>query len=541
MTNAWLLGMVVDLDRQLRIIHFFEFLPAYVVYWASSLLALALIGVVVGYAHSLLRTGNPITALRWTMQGAIQGSWEILSLPLGYRRIWAMALLSCKEAIRRRVLYVFVLFLLPFLFAGWYLPNSDEGQMLFLVAFVTTAITWVLLPLVVFMTSMSLPADLKNRTIQTVVTKPIRRLELIVGRIIGFMLIFTAVLALMGGVSLLYLWGQLSPEARTRQWLARVPVYATSPQEGVPPLVFIKNGAAKAVGTNVGKEWDYRSHIEGASTAHWYFTFDPSVFNQSNVTCEFTFDIFKTTKGNPTRDSDEQSGVLAFIEFKDPVSKQTVYSKHHRVDNHRINTLADIPVDVMKNGKLEVIVQCVTRSQFLGMAQYDLYFLAGSDGFAFNFVKGLVAVWLKVLLLTCLAVSASTVLNGFVTALVTVVVYIVGTFYPFLMSVIRRDVPGGGPIESAIRLINQDNQTTDLEQTAGNRLALMIDRYVLTGMDMVSRVIPDLSQLDMTSYVAEGYAIPNAEFVRNILVVVAYVIPVVLVGYFLLKSRELAA
>ncbi len=45
---------------------------------------------------------------------------------LRFRRIWGIAKLSFKEAIRRRVLWAFTAFLLVLLFASWFLPYKPE-------------------------------------------------------------------------------------------------------------------------------------------------------------------------------------------------------------------------------------------------------------------------------------------------------------------------------------------------------------------------------------------------------------------------------
>lgn len=516
------------------------------VYWLLTALSIAAIALGVGYVSALVRHRNPFKAASVTLGGMIGGIGEVLILftPSGMKRTYSMAVLTFKEAIRRRILYVFVLFFVPFLFAGWYLPNSNEGQLIFLVAFVNNAITWLLLPLAAIMVSMSLPNDLKNRTIQTVVTKPVRRTEVVVGRIVGFMGIFTLLLLVMGGVGLVYLRSQVGAQVFDKQWTARVPVYASSPAEGLPPLLFVKNGVKQTQGTNVGKEWAYRSHIEGATsdTAHWYFRFDPDLFvHQPNVRSELTFDIFKTTKGDPTRPENEGSGVWCLMEFKNPKTGETAHSRTFRVDQLRVNELVDLPSSMFKDGQLEVVAQCLTANQFLGMAIHDIYFLVEERSFEANFIKGLASIWLKLFFLTCIAVSASTVLNGFVTFLLTVSIYTIGFFYGFLVAVIRGEIQGGGPIESFIRLVTMANQTVLLEPTWYNRLAASVDKGLLWLLEIVSRLIPDLTTLDTTQYVAEGFDIPIRLLFRDALIVIGYVVPAVLVGYYLFRNREIAA
>ena len=55
-----------------------------------------------------------------------------------------------------------------------------------------TATSYLVLLLALFLSSLSLPADIKNRTLHTVVTKPVRPSEIVLGRILGFAAVGTA-------------------------------------------------------------------------------------------------------------------------------------------------------------------------------------------------------------------------------------------------------------------------------------------------------------------------------------------------------------
>ena len=57
--------------------------------------------------------------------------------------------------------------------------------------------------MVTILTPLSLPTDIQQQTIYTVVSKPVRRLELIWGRMIGYMALVTLLVAVFGGISLL--------------------------------------------------------------------------------------------------------------------------------------------------------------------------------------------------------------------------------------------------------------------------------------------------------------------------------------------------
>src|SRR5205807_3484692 len=107
---------------------------------------------------------------------------DLLQLRLSWRRIWALARLSFKEAVRRKVLWAFSAILLVFLFGSWFLPYDElkpEDQ----VRNYVTVIYWAMTPLLLFVASLiaafSIPTDIKQQTIHTILTKPVERFEII--------------------------------------------------------------------------------------------------------------------------------------------------------------------------------------------------------------------------------------------------------------------------------------------------------------------------------------------------------------------------
>jgi len=119
-------------------------------------------------------------------------------------RTWAIAHLTIKESIRRRVLLIFAMFLVLILMAGWFLDTGSENPAKLYLAFVTGATTILVLLLALFLSAFSLPTDFKSKTIYTVVTKPVRSSELVLGRIIGIGLVGTIILVLMGAASYIF-------------------------------------------------------------------------------------------------------------------------------------------------------------------------------------------------------------------------------------------------------------------------------------------------------------------------------------------------
>ncbi|QDT07642.1 ABC-2 family transporter protein [Rubripirellula lacrimiformis] len=160
------------------------------------------LGLIVGYVVSAARYGpvEGFYAVARTIRDLVR-----FDLPgTSARRILALARLAFKEAIRRKVLFVVGLFLVVLLLAGWYLnPESDDPARLY-ISFVLTATNYLVLALALFISAFSLPADIKNKTIYTIVTKPVRPTEIVLGRMLGFIAMGTLVLIPMGLASFLF-------------------------------------------------------------------------------------------------------------------------------------------------------------------------------------------------------------------------------------------------------------------------------------------------------------------------------------------------
>ncbi len=116
---------------------------------------------------------------------------------LSPRRVWSLSWLAVKESIRRRVVVAFAVFVVVLLFAGWFLdPSSSHPGRLYLDV-VLSATSYLVLLLALFLSALSLPNDIRNRTLHTVVTKPVRPSEIVLGRILGFSIVGTVLLGAM--------------------------------------------------------------------------------------------------------------------------------------------------------------------------------------------------------------------------------------------------------------------------------------------------------------------------------------------------------
>lgn len=360
-------------------------IPSFAVWFPGALLQWVLVvggvgaGALVGcWLVAALRHG-PRPATRSVFSVLIAGLSDLVRI--SPRRVLALTWLAIKESIRRRVVVVFAVFIVLLSFAGWFLdPGSSDPAALYL-DFVLTATSYLVLLLGLLLSSLSLPADIKNRTLHTVVTKPVRPSEVVLGRMLGFMAVGTGLLVVMGLVSYVFvvrglahshelteadlrpahgaagLKGKTSRVHEHRHGVQVSPSgephlemeqghwheltankddgktsYHVGPAEGllvarVPVYgkLHFRSRKGKEVekGINVGDEWTYRSYIEGLplAAAIWNFQGITAERFPQGLPVEMTLGIFRTHKGKIER------GVLGSLSVRNPRTGRKVEAK----------------------------------------------------------------------------------------------------------------------------------------------------------------------------------------------------------------------
>lgn len=516
---------------------------------------------------------------------------------LSFRRIWAMTRLSFQEGIRRRVLYVFSALLVVLMFTSWFMTPSPRDQLKTYVTVIDLAMTPLLLFAGVLVAAFSIPTDIRQQTIHTVLTKPVERFEVVLGRFLGYVGLMTVVLVVLSLVGVLYVVRSIDPEAAAATLKARDPWYGS--------LLF-ENTKDRKVATNVGREWDYRTYIAGPQgqgvvnleTAIWNYP-EPaaSLASRDKVRCEFAFDIYRTTKGHENRgvvcdfefttwkyDKSQEAERTrrqeelkkqgkAPLEIEDAIAAEFGYFRvsskkiidyqtlYHDVPGglfkHAIpkdaaerKKLAEIMSDeaAIRTGALVVAVTCSTPAQYVGVARSDLYLRQDAvDGssdrlwFALNFFKSAFGLWLRLCLVIGLAVCLSTYLSGVVSLLIALLIYLGGFFREFIASVAFNQSPGGGPAESFYRLTTRSTMSAPLDNTVTTNIAQGADVGFRFLVRLVLDMIPDVARYDFVEFVSEGFNIPMSELLGSFILLFLYLVPWFILAFFTMKSREIAS
>jgi len=190
---------------------------------------------------------------------------------------------------------------------------------------------------------------------------------------------------------------------------------------------------------------------------------------------------------------------------------------------------------------LRVVVRCDSRTQYLGVAKYDLYLLDATRGFAQNFYKGAVGLWYRLCLVIAIAVTCSTYLSGIISFLVTLVVYGMGIFIDYIGQVAKHQALGGGPGESFLRLIGREHTSLPLDQSALLTVVQSSDRGFEFGLLIIKALLPDVNRFSLTDLVAEGFNISGLQLSLMGWYLGGYLLLWLVASYYLIRSREVAA
>ncbi|MAT70578.1 MAG: hypothetical protein CMJ58_13755 [Planctomycetaceae bacterium] len=568
------------------------------------LLGVGLAALVIGFLVAALRYGFARGG-DMTYRTVSGGFVELLHTR--WRRVWALAMLAVKEARRRRVLIALGVYLVILLFAQWFLSTDYPEPARLYLSFVLTATTYLMLGIGLLLSAFSLPSDFKTKTIYTVVTKPVRAGEIVMGRILGFTIVGTVLLAVMALASYVFVIrsldhtheidaaalktiniggemrgydGSTDKEMGHRHLIeldadrrglaeqdrghvheilpdgegydvsgalglmkARVPKYGK--------LAFIdRNGAKKDSGISVGYEWKYRSFIDGNTQAAAIWTFDGLDPNTEDESLELALivRVFRTHKGvigqpitgsikfrNP--ETGQSSAESSFLALDQQIDEMSFARAMFDPDDNPVDLFEDLVTD---DGRLEVIVQCLEGGQYFGFAQADCYIRQPEGDPRANFFKVNLSIWVQMVIVIAIGVTVSTLVSGPVAMLFTASFILLGFFRQFFLNVATGQEYGGGPLESLVRLVTQKNVMVDLGEGVGVTIVKSIDAVFQGFMWCVGQLLPDFRSLSAVAFAADGYNVPWDRVWQDLTLCGAYVVGLSILGFFLLRTREVA-
>ncbi len=118
-------------------------------------------------------------------------------------KVWAVARNTIAQALRIKVAVVFIvmlLILLPLLSMTLAGDGTIKGKLQTFVSYGLSLISLLLCLLTIVISTYAVTSDIKQKQIYTVLTKPIRRYQLLCGKLLGIVLLDMLLLAVFAGL-----------------------------------------------------------------------------------------------------------------------------------------------------------------------------------------------------------------------------------------------------------------------------------------------------------------------------------------------------
>ncbi len=119
------------------------------------------------------------------------------------RSIWAVAVNTVKQAIRLKIAAVFIILLLVLLPVMGLKMTGDgtlKGHLQSFISYSLSLTALLLALLTIFVAAYTLTSDVKDKQVYTVLTKPIRRFEFVLGKLLGVIILDACLLLLFSAI-----------------------------------------------------------------------------------------------------------------------------------------------------------------------------------------------------------------------------------------------------------------------------------------------------------------------------------------------------
>ena len=369
------------------------------------------------------------------------------------RRVWAIARLTFSEGIRTRVVLVFLIvlallvLLMPFSLRG---DETLAGRLQNFLDYSLGALGFFLSLATVFFSCATLSNEFKERTLHMVVTKPVSRFQILLGKWLGVNLLNGLIIVLCGAAIYgLAFYIQSRPEQFTRDrykvrdvvWTARAAAQPTVPKAAiVKAATDYVNGL---VATGEVEEQRKRSAIGEhyqALLKQWrviepggyrMYEFDNlSPPEREDTVIQVRFKVI----GQPAPTDDIVTIDWTFVDpdTGTPLQPQPQETRERSGEVHQFLFRA---APVIRNGRAALVAenpadpQAPTFLVFDGDNSLQILYKVGS--FELNFVRTLAIILLRLSLLSAIGVFFSVFVSFPVACLCTVVFYLICLGLPF--------------------------------------------------------------------------------------------------------------
>jgi len=427
------------------------------------------------------------------------------------QQILVIAKQAFKEAVRNKILFVFITLGLITICCSVFMPVVGDGseKIKIVESMCFRSITFFGTLAAILLSASSIPTDIENKVLCTITVKPVQRTNIIFGKIIGFVYIIGVLLLIMGSVSypLIRFTALKQSTHGSRGLLARV--------KFDPVDLQITGDSARKIG-NV-------SWIEGGKGASvWKFKGLSSKDRNDDLEIEANFLIEAKKRSTG----------------KIPLKIKVINPYTARVLTESMEVSRNKPLLLRLKGKsldgseeLTIVVSPENSGDFLGMRADSLRIFFGEKSFGCNYLKGLTIISTQFLLMVIIAVLGSTFLSLPVNILFCLFLFFCGNITDFM-----RDL---STVINVYEAREHEHGISEVMRKS-NVFLIYLNNIIKKPILLLSYILPDFRYFSVGKYFVDGINIPCKRIFMGFGYAVLYALVCLPISFIVFKRKEIA-
>jgi hypothetical protein len=392
-------------------------------------------------------------------------------------KIWAIARMTILEARRRKVFTILLLFAVALLSSILFFPSVEMESRLRLIevwALRASAIFTAIVGL--FLAGFSLPQDFEQKRIYMIVTKPVSKSFVFLGRYVGYALLLALFIGTMGLITTGFLRTVKAFSGKKFPDLVAYPM--------VLPSEFTHRGgeAVEGGGVTAAIKFGPKNALVWTFRGLRRSDFEDTVRAQARLVFGSVADQYRS------------SGTVRILVSNDDGGLHEINALEMNTNEEREFSF---PASLIRDGgTLSIAIQCGDADGVLAAAPTWVPLFEKSMLFEFAFLRGLGLILLQSMIVLSITLMSSTFLSAPLSILLGILLYLVGSIYGYI-----RD--GTREIDtslSEIRTSKERRQTPENLPVGVLWFSNVMSKGVLA-------VVPDFEQFDFSVWLLKDRAL----------------------------------
>ncbi|MFH1231376.1 MAG: hypothetical protein V1709_07770 [Planctomycetota bacterium] len=443
----------------------------------------------------------------------------------------AIVLLTYRESIRKKILLVLIVFCIGLIISSAFFPAVLPSDRIKLVQTWTfQSVTFFGVLIAIFLAAVSIPSDIENKRIFLVLTKPISKETIMIGRLAGFILTTGILMLVMGLVGLGYIRSVALFSPAAKEALAVSQQIKASEfyfQQSSPPQESLKQNSDSSI------EGLYNKNLEVTLTGE-NNNFVAYKFNNLNDYLLPDKPVRASIKLKIGEEKGRSSSTLT-VKILNPITTEV---KPQKIDVS-FKQPEIIQFDrrlVDKTGEVRVYLYRDNPASYITVDPESVVILSSPCSFEWNFLISLIVIFLQVILVIVFSVTCSSFLSGPVNIFLNMFLYFCGSGMQFLQSsldLMKLSISEQVKRETIAEIANQIHQHSD------SSLPLWLMQISEKILGVVLKVIPDFSRFNAWDNLLKGYAVNISAYANLLEYLFIYTVIMLVIGIIAFRLRDI--